>query len=307
MALFNLPYINHGEAPLMIQDLVSYVRLALIEAGHDVYVGPFVEPQAINILIEGFSEATTNILLAYASMGVKIVIIASEVVTGGTFNDFKTTDNGAARYAPHRDWDERYWNFLKVAEACKTVWCLCREQLKGYAEVLPPSWLHHLPFGYVSGYGEVQQLPPRLKDIDFIFTGSSTGYRERIMKELERKGFRIMSRKHVLPSFFRANLVARAKICLGLKHYKEWKYSSLLRNYYHLMNGCFMLAESCEIPSVVDDYIEKADPDTFISACVEAQKRPDLGELAAQNLDRYRQEVPLKPLFAALLEQSLAT
>jgi len=305
MALFNFPYFNHGAPYLPIQDNLMYIKLALEEAGHDVYINPDVEEGAVNVLFENFNDEQTDMLLLQAKAGTKIVIFASETPTGGTFNDFKTKDSGAGWYGRNPVWDMRYRNFLRVAEACKQVWCYRQDQLDLYAKIVPSSWLHFVPLGYVAGLATVRQMPYRLKDIDFIFTGTMTGQRLSILNKLQDMGYRVFIPKNILPDFIRDNICARAKICLGLKQYEEWEATSLIRDYYHLMNGTYYIAEACKISSPVNNYVATVTSGHLIDACVEAQKRTDLNEIAAQNLERYRQEIPAKPLIAAFLAKVL--
>src|SRR5581483_6456030 len=117
MALFNFPYFNHGAPYLQIQDNLMYIKLALEEVGHDVYVSPDVEKGAINVLFECFNDEQTDSLLRHAKAGTEIVIFASETPTGDTFNDFKTKDSGAGWYGRNPVWDMRYRNFVRIAEA----------------------------------------------------------------------------------------------------------------------------------------------------------------------------------------------
>lgn len=306
MAIFNMPYGNHGENPAM-EDIANYFRAAITEAGHVFNITPSIDRNAINLVLENFPEGIPEVIEAAAKQGTKFIILVSEAVTGNTFNDFKPKERDASWYGDgsRTVWNTRFRNFIRVAETCKLVWCLVPQQLSEYATIIPSSWLHLVPTGYVGGYATVDNRPDHLKDIDILFSGSLTARRTRIIEALQRLGANVLHFKPSAPSFIRDNIVSRSKISLGIKQFDEWKYPSLTRHYYHLMNASFMLSEKCEYPCVLDKYVAVAEPETFVPMIIDTLKEGNFSQQAMQNRQRYQDEVPLKPLFAKFLDQSL--
>jgi hypothetical protein len=306
MIAFNQPYQYHGEAP-KIDDAVNYLRAALENVGHICNISPFFDKRAVNIVIEYFPDEAVEAIGDQIKSGTRFIVVAPEIVTGSTFNDFGVAEEDQSSYSnSHRSvWDWRFKNFLKVAEMCRCVWCFTPQQLEGYTTVIPRSWLRLIPIGFVEGYASAELRPDREKDIDFLFSGTITSRRNRILQHFDVPGIRVLRLLIQTPDFVRDNAAARAKISLGIKHFDEWKYPSLLRHYYHLMNQSIIVSEACPIPCILDPFTIVIDPDRFVPGCFEELRSGNFAERAKANLQRFRDEYPLAPLFRELLDQSL--
>lgn len=296
MKTANLCYANHSNYAI-IEDIVSYLRVAFVEAGYFFKIMPTVDKLAHNIFLECFADEFANSLVTIVGDGVRVSIVATEAITGQTFNDFCFRNRNNGWYGNHEAWLNRYQNFMKVAAACKSVWCFTQQQMDAYATVMPKEWLRLLPIGYVDGYQTIDEHHAAHKDIDFVFTGHITERRKAILTALQAKGTSVMTLPATTPTFIRSSIVGRAKICLGLKHFDEWQYPSLMRSYYHLTNRSFMISEVCELSSVLDTYVTLAQPDDLLELCASMLERDDLPLIAQHYLDRFKEEKPLRPAF----------
>jgi hypothetical protein len=101
-----------------------------------------------------------------------------------------------------------------------------------------------IPHGYVDGFASVKHRPRDVKDIDILFTGSLTPYRENIINQLSPH-CNVYVTDVLTASFHRDDLVARTKVCLNIKQNKAWNVFSNSRGHYHVSNQSFLLTENC--------------------------------------------------------------
>lgn len=83
-------YGNHGRAPAQLEDYHVYLNEALATLGYQAHFVEEVVPGRLNILIEYFSEKDVQKFReALKTPGTRYICVATEFITGATFNDFK--------------------------------------------------------------------------------------------------------------------------------------------------------------------------------------------------------------------------
>lgn len=88
-------YGNHGVSPTQLDDLLSYISECFLLVGKNVYFTEHPVAGSLNILIEHFSEAdVTRVRDCLDTPGTRFVCIATEFLTGTTFNHFRDTAEG---------------------------------------------------------------------------------------------------------------------------------------------------------------------------------------------------------------------
>ena len=304
-AFFNISYGNHGNTPTHIDDIVSYLKLYLEEAGHYVQISQHLQVGFCNIILEYFDEQLSHEVVKYMEKGVMVVVVVTEFVTGQAFNHFDLGNVDKSWYSlDNTTWKDRFGWFRRVADKAHSVWCIIDGQVEGYKEIVAPEKVHLLPIGHVDGFSTVSQRVDRDKNIDFLFTGEVTSRRKAILGQLRDRGYAVETLSSLTPTYIRKDLVSRAKVCLNMKQFDQWKYPSQVRCYYHLMNSSFIISEKYESSSQIDDYIEVYEPESFVQACIDAIHTGDYSSKAVENLERFREEMPIKPQMIRFLEEA---
>jgi len=156
---------------------------------------------------------------------------------------------------------------------------------------------------YVPGFHEdlvdIQHRPPPERDIDVLFFGSPTPYREQVFDQL-RQDLRLMTLFDA-PSAFRNDLIARAQINLVLQSGQELSYLPPQRVGYLLNNRCAVLAEAAKEGGLLDDLVLQASRETLVDACKLMLSSPDTEQHVEETFELYRQR-PVTAVLERLLD-----
>lgn len=301
---FFLPYFNHREFNGCVEHL-SYLRNALAQAGYSAALTRdlLLAPEAVNILLECFNpEQAAEIVKAHRELGLRLVVVASEVVTGGTLNDFNLGP-GFAHYSNRAYWQQRFNCFLEVARCAEAIWCLSDHQLDGYRRILPEKRIETIPlcFDAVDAQAESSLAPS--KDIGVLFFGSLTPYRMEMIKSMPI----CVYVAHNLPKPVLSDFIRRSRVCLHLHLAGGWPYSSNMRHHALLARQAYVLSESSPLAGELDPYLDICPRSGLADRTRELLERSDLPELAAQAQARYAAERPIGPAIAALVSRSLGS
>jgi hypothetical protein len=319
-----LVYGNHGKAPAQLEDYFGYLAEAFKACGKEVVYSEGPLRGTLNVLIECFDEQfVRDVELLSSQTDTKFIVIATEFITGETFNSFVDvgTSSSAVTEVPAPVWIKsaiargvplvtpsfllsimsrllpgpyrrlrniyrvlsgyserepktaeeyllnRFKNFDKISRFCESIWCVTAHQLDPYIQRYGSQKVHQMPL--VSWSPEVTN-EARLtaeKDIDFLFTGSLTPYRERLLDLLKSEGYRVVVGPPILPGFLRDHYIARSKICLQIRQDPTWKYPSVMRYHYLLSSGALVVAERGVETCFHEDFLVTAEPSRFLEVC----------------------------------------
>jgi hypothetical protein len=176
---------NHGESPVHVEDIITYLTFAFRSGGLEVNIIPHQVYAEAHIIIECFDNYTTDSILSCISTGARFILIVTEYITGNTFSDFSVdgSDSEDRQY-----WNFRYINLRRVADKCQSIWCLSEVTYEN-CKLLYGSKVSIIPFAYVEGFATVTQRLDNHKDIDFLFTGSITHVEAGYWIDLRRLAF----------------------------------------------------------------------------------------------------------------------
>lgn len=174
---------------------------------------------------------------------------------------------GSAHYTINfKYWKKRYDYFLKALPLLDMIWLVNESQNIGYQSIIDPRKLWNLP---IIPYTD--RIPERLSanschpDIDFLFTGTLTPYRFRILQNLREKGFTVVN--GFFSSFVTDSYIERAKICLHIKPHENWPFTSNMRLHRLLMSGKYVISEAFdkkENEMIQRDFIAEFPSDTLL-------------------------------------------
>ncbi|WP_128001487.1 hypothetical protein [Piscinibacter defluvii] len=293
---------NHGNS-IGITDLVGLLRNGLRDCGLDPVVSHELMPGHCNILIEHFvEEAHLRHVLESKTPGTRYILVATELLTGGTFNHGLVQQHW--HYGNHDYWKLRYDGFMVAARLSEAIWVLGETAIAPYQAALPDKPVRFLPHGWVSGSDLVQHRPEAEKDIDFYFSGTMTEYRRGILAELGRQHKVIYSAQST-PDYLRLDQLARTKVCLSIPLSPENTLPSISRMHFHLQNRNFLVHQAHADRCRLDPYVMHAPAEEFVEWARAALDVPNRREIADGVLRRFRTELPLAPWMQPLLEEVL--
>lgn len=301
---FKLVYGNHGEHPIHTIDLLLLIKYSLESLGHVVDLEKLMTPGKTNILVEFFSYDFLEVYKDFhQTPNTEFIIVASEILTGSTFNKFRTFEEESSdHYDNERYWKKRFTTFSKAIQLARAIWVLSDTQTKAYRQTFSETPAFYLPHGYVDQLEMVQHKPDEYKDIDVLFTGSKTAYRREVIDKIRALGLRAVFSPPNLRFPVREDTVARAKLAVNIRQNSEWPYPSNSRFHYHITNSSLLLSETCEESCDLSRYVSFCDSSDLPLECLNIIKTNNYQQKAAGILERFKAEMPMRPLMEALLD-----
>lgn len=304
--IFKFIYGNHANFGNGIHDTMQLLKYGFEESGHELHFEQNVCPGCTNIIVELFTyDFLQRCIDASKTPGTRFVIIATEFITGKTFNDFKTVDNtnnlvSVNHYEKRDYWLKRYTTFIKATELACSVWHLNKIASEKFKKELSRDVLY-MPHCYVSKLANICTFEKK-QDIDFLFTGTLTAFRESILTSLLDSGYKCKFLDSSTPPLQRLSWVERSKIALNLKQNSEWKYSSNSRYYYHLCNDSLMISHKCEIDCDLSIFITEVEETKFLERCKEFISNDRHVSLRKAQTEKFNDEKPNEGYFKVLID-----
>jgi hypothetical protein len=294
---FNIFLANHGAAA---QDLALHLQHSLQSCGHTAYFSFKLVRGICNIVIENFGPKLVDLMLELADADTPLVFWGTEEITGETFN-LKVEETNT-HYANKEYWKLRYDNFAAIAREATAIWVPIESLVEPYSALAPGVPVQFFPHGYTDGYPRVPKRPEAERNIDFLFTGSSTEHRRNVLARLSER-HSTLSHHHEVPDFIRRDFLSRAKVCLSLKLGPHTRLPSVSRIHNLLMNQCFVLQEDCPVPSHLDAFVHRAPTAELHAACERELAASDRHLKAEDMYERFRAALPMKEIVPKLLEE----
>ena len=211
-----------------ISDQVEFFVMIMQQNGYTVSVGNQPRMDALNVVIENFSEATSNILIDFCrASGKRVAVIMTEhidfindqiFIHGDPLwnnNDYMHPATQVARIKNLADCVPHIRCFFVLGDL---------PELQNINEMFPSIAVRTLPFPRLQ-LSSNNNLP---QQADLIFTGFATSYRVQLLAELESK-MTVARPRGFVSRRVRDNLNRSAKIVLNLPQRVDWKWISLMR------------------------------------------------------------------------------
>jgi hypothetical protein len=298
---FNLVYGNHGGIT-PIEDVIVYLRNALMIGGYEAAINEWVDPAAINVLIENFSDGHCKAINDFYASGTKVIVVVSEFTDGTGFNPHISGPEGHYSNAPY--WRARFAAFMKMLPSISAIWTLSPYTVAQYQAFLPDLPVCEFPVGYDRLWWE-KDFPglERHKTIDVLFTGNATPHRLAVMEEIRRHCWTIFLPAST-PNVERVGYTRRARVSLHIGLEKNARYGSLMRLHFLLMNGVATASEGSQNPTALDEFVEIYEGDEFVDRVVDLVNSGQWEGMGLAAHSRYAAARPLEPAVRRLVEAS---
>ncbi|MCR9254777.1 MAG: hypothetical protein NXI16_01635 [Alphaproteobacteria bacterium] len=257
-------------------------------------------PDALNIVVDGFSiNDAIAMMEARSQGGGEHIIVATEFLTDGTFNDI---GQASGTFYDHKDeWRAKFEAFSLVAQRAKAIWVTTPHQIEGYREAFPDVPVLLMPLRFSRTWNHHGHQPP-LKLYDIVFMGVLTDRRKALLERLSRS----VSIYHPPPMtvVHYAHIASQAKVALHLRLKDEWPYTSPMRHLSLLHCDTYIVSEKCPLPDELDPFVERVAIDDLETVLQERLDDSDLALKAQRRKAAFMRHGGLKRDFLELLSAS---
>lgn len=260
----NICVSNHYGLGIGIQDFVDLIRYELGELGIPVVVTQNLITDGVNIVIEEFSniQFRTALLNSFETNDPRLVLVATEVVRDGIFDSVGSTDrllqNG--HYSSGSDlWRSRTEGYKEVAHLFGNIMCPAEQIFSSMNQYFYNygSSIQYWPLRY-DGKQLIKrrnQNDYKIKQTDFVFTGSVTPYRASVIQSLRQKGFIVDEKPAHTPEYLRYCSINQSLFGIAPKHYPSTNLLSKMRVWWCLSNHFPLFVESVSETTDLDPFI----------------------------------------------------
>lgn len=243
----------------------------------------------VNVLLAAHTIRDPAVAQQIADAGIDYVVLQSEVVRDGQVN-----------LAGDREQFERC--YLPLLAGARVVW-------EGLPEQVPILRQMGLPVRrFFGGYHPCMEVvsPRRSKDIDFLFIGSVSEHRRRLLKSLESRGHRVVVCFDA-PALYRDDLIARSRVHLAPRRMASMRHLAYGRILSLVANRVVVAVERCADQGWLEDCFVHADTQDWVDLCERTLARDDLDELGQTFYERVRSKPLLEHLGPLVDELAIAS
>lgn len=211
-----------------ISDQVEFFFLIMQQHGYRVSMSRKPRLDALNVVIENFSETTSQTLIDFCEQtGKRVALIMTEhldLLKGELFIHGEKLWNNNDYMHPVTQ-VARIKNLIDCLSCLRAFWVLGDlPQLIGSETMFPGIPVHALPFPSLPRVEPAIQSPRH----DFVFTGALTAFRKQLLQSIA-KYHSLTHTTHFLSRKGRDQLNATARIVLNIPQRPDWRWLSLMR------------------------------------------------------------------------------
>jgi hypothetical protein len=258
MKILNLITTNHSQG-IHVQDQFEYLYNGFSSIGANVrYSVDKWEIGEINIILENFSEDSfTESIINIKKQDLKgrLILVVTELIKEGSFNSSNSTKNSTDHYDNKDYWLKRYNNFIKVLPYVNGIACVSETLHLEYSKLFKNTF--YLPLCHYQPARKINIRKPSECDIDILFSGTNTNYRNEIIEKIRSKGYNALN-INVIPEYIRNDYCERTRLYLGLKLSSETDLLSKFRAHFVLVNSIQHVFEKVNQSTDLDAYIKFA-------------------------------------------------
>lgn len=245
-----------------------------------------IEPDCINIVFGGHMLGTAEHVETIAS-ACSYIAMQHEVLNRDGVNLSQNRQHFQNVYLP----------FLRRAVA---VW-------EGIPRNLAPLEDFGVKTAFFRGgyHPALEEVQPKLKrDIDFLFYGSITPYRRRMLERLSERGYRVIAAFDPRAAY-RNDLIGRAKVNVAPIQGPGMEHFAYGRVCYLLNNRSIVVVERCEDQQWLDSCFVTTSTEFWVDICEQTLLRDDRDAIRDEFCERYR-KMPFTEQLQRLLDATFS-
>jgi len=223
--IYNHPF--HG-----ISDQIDYFLMIMRQNGYLVSIGREPRTDALNVVIENFSEVTSRTLIDFChTSGKRVAVIMTEhldFINGEIYIHGETLWNDNDYMNPVTQ-VTRIKNLMDCVQYIRCFFILGDlPELLNVNDMLPAVAVRTLPFPKLELISPDNLIQGDNLTADLAFTGYATKYRSVILKQLETE-MSVTSPGTFVSRRARDKFNRSARLALNIPQRKDWKWLSLMR------------------------------------------------------------------------------
>ena len=270
--------------------LFDYAKLfyyGLENLGHQCHIHKnWCDSSCYNLIVGAHMIDDAETVASLRNGKIKYIILQSEIFKNGML---KAIDNNQLG----KRFKDAYFPLLQGATA---VWEGVPDNITELESIGIPAKFYR--GGYVRELEEVKIK--KEKDIDFLFFGSRTQHRDRMLKHLEALGYNVKF-DFDSAAIFRNDFIARTKVHLSLSQGKEFSHLPWGRITYLVNNQCLVVGEDCRNQEWLAHCFLHAPADEWIALCHQTLNRPDREDIRLDFYEQFR-KMPMTDQLEPLLD-----
>lgn len=270
-----------------LYDVCRYTCFSIESAGYECCIlrNQFTHDR-VNIIVGAHNQTDPSIIKKIRQAG-NYILGQSEIITGDSVNNWAIQKSFAEVYLPLMKQAKAVWTGIETnVEALKKLGIEAEQFLMGYHPRME----------------EICHKPN--KDIDFLFCGSITEHRRKLLNELIKRGARVVTMFDDA-AMYRNDLIARARINLAPNQGVEMDHFSGSRIAYLLNNRAVVVVERCRDQAMYEHCFPWAETAQWVDLCMETLHRPDLAQITEEYHESFK-KIRMVDLITPLLENFIS-
>lgn len=279
---------NHDEiGQPTLHDMATWIEGGLIDLGHEVSIGDYIAPNALNVIWENFRDSDIEI---FNNLDFKFGLIMTEISVRNTFN-----------FLDQEPWLTRRRLFDNLTRRAQFVWSMTEEAVANYRQWVPTGYLE---LGFTERF--VDPVFAQKPEIDFGFYGLAIApYRNSVLHRL-REHCTIATPDRFLTGRDLSAFIASFKVGICLKHLPQWTTHSSTRlgRLLHAKRG--IAAEYVPVQTRASALASMAaEGQDFVEFCLDCLQ-DSWQQRAEDAYERFRTSMPMKQIMERLLDETVS-
>lgn len=266
-----------------LYDLCKYICYSIESVGYDCCIQRNrMAADRTNILVGSHNQTDPAVVSQIKQAG-PYILLQTEVIRGDSINNWNNQKSFATVYLP----------LMRQATA---VWTGSEENIAALEKLHVEADM--LLWGYHPLMEEIHHK--KTKDIDFLFSGSISAHRKKLLDQLTAHGCKVVTMFDDA-AMYRNDLIARARVNLAPNHGAGLDHLGKSRVLYMVNNRAIVVVEKCFDQARYEHCFPWAETEHWVDLCMETLRRPDLAQVTEEYYDRFKQ-IRMADFIAPLLE-----
>jgi len=270
-----------------LYDICKYLCFGIESAGYKCSIQRNkLSPDCTNIIVGAHNLTIPAVVETIKQTG-NYILLQSEIITGDSINNWPSQKSFADVYLP----------LMRQAQA---VWTGVETNVSELKKLNVEAGL--ILIGYHPQMEEIHHK--KNKDIDFLFCGSITPHRKKLLDALTKYGSNVVTMFDDA-AIYRNDLIARARINLAPNQGPEMNHLGYSRVSYLLNNRALVVVERCYDQAMYEHCFPWAETEQWVDLCMETLRRPDLDLITEEYYERFK-KIRMVDFIAPLLDKFIS-